>query len=1363
MKRNRLLFSIISIISFMLVLAAGASNQAEAQTLADYSALPPFLGAEIPPNVLLLVDNSGSMNHCAYANNGVDGCRYWWGSNLSNQYVSTQTYYGYFQEDKCYTYASNKFSPTASFHPTCANEWNGSFLNWLTMRRIDITKWVMTGGLCSSVRSSANSCKTIKGQDKFSPSACCQAFYKQFDLTGVAPAAYAGLRCIWIYNGNFYIRSGSSCTSSLDASFRIWVDGVVKQTGVIQDVGDKARFGLMTFDDDGDYHNGAEIRSDIGDNVVSLVNAIEGIVATSWTPLSEALFEASRYFAQITPYYEATDYKVGVNNDPYCLSNLIPPSTEIGCKTSTQGRWAPCCQSFVLMFTDGDPTNDLNIPSSIQDYAHVAASHGTSTHCAPAAGCTTPHGSTTHLNTHPAGYIHGTMNEHHDPCTGYFGGPSGASCYAKGSHYLDDVAYWAHTVDLRPPKGTPIAAIGETGSNDDLEGIQTLNFYPFFAFGQGSQLLKDAAKVGGFEDFDSIDTDGDGVFDTPDGLPGPDPKEWDEDGDGIADNYFESKNAFTLKTKLIDAISDILQKSASGTSISVLASSSGGEGAVYQAYFFPSKQASAGGDAAWLGYVQGLYFDAAGNLREDTVKDGALVLTEDYIVETAYNKSTLETIVKKYKPDPTTGKKMSSTPTSTGPLDSLQPLWEGGRVLAERNLSTDPRTIKTWIDKDADGVVDTGEFIDFSTATEPDLRPYLRATSAAEGKDIIDFTHGKVVSGYRDRNVDVASISRTWRLGDIIYSSPVSVGTPAERYDLKHKDSSFTYFYEKYKNRRNMVYVGANDGMLHAFNAGFFNEGDNPKTTSKEEHGYYTEDLLGNPLKTGGKELWAFIPQELLPHLKWLTGTNYNKDQHVYFVDGSPRVASLQIFTEEAACASSLMSAACVHPKGWGTVLIGSMRMGGGKISVTDPAFGMSPTREFRSAYFALDITDPLNPNLLWVFTEKDLGFTTSWPAITRYDKSTWYGVFGSGPLTYKGLRDPSSADNKFDASASDAGQLFTVNLKDGVLIDKRAVDVGGKTDKQAFMGHPVVYDMPKDYVTDVMYIGKNYPAASGKSWLGKVYRLLSFGSKDPTKWVLSEFIDVQKPVLVKPTATMDTAGRFWVYFGTGRFFSNGPNSDVTDLNPQGLYGLKESHPKGCWDSDLRKWKAGCASDIPAATLLNVTSVKVKTDRTITCSGCGVGTLDDLVNIVINGSSGSSSERGGWVIDLTNGERVLHESTVIGGLVAATTYVPSDNICKPQGENNVYALGYQSGSAVPAKDKKTGTVVGALGIESDGVTVKRDRNLGHGMASKVNVVVSKNTVTGFVQSSTGEIVQIKAVGLQNKVDQGTKIFIEKPE
>ena len=64
----------------------------------------------------------------------------------------------------------------------------------------------------------------------------------------------------------------------------------------------------------------------------------------------------------------------------------------------------------------------------------------------------------------------------------------------------------------------------------------------------------------------------------------------------------------------------------------------------------------------------------------------------------------------------------------------------------------------------------------------------------------------------------------TWRLGDIIHSTPMTVASPAEGYHLIYNDYSYAQFLSKYKRRRHVVYFGANDGMLHAVNAGFYIE-----------------------------------------------------------------------------------------------------------------------------------------------------------------------------------------------------------------------------------------------------------------------------------------------------------------------------------------------------------------------------------------------------------------------------------------------------------------------------------------------------------------------------------------------------------
>lgn len=880
---------------------------------------------------------------------------------------------------------------------------------------------------------------------------------------------------------------------------------------------------------------------------------------------------------------------------------------------------------------------------------------------------------------------------------------------------------------------------GNTDCDRASDGNETATVErTFTAVSSTSGILKDplwyAAKYGGFED-----SNANGIPDLQ--------KEWDEDGDGVPDTFYRADNPLQLEAKLTEALADILSKSSSGTSVSVLATSSGGEGAIYQAYFYPSIFEGTE-EIAWLGYLQGLFFDADGQLREDSNQDGALVLkgaNADKVVQTFFDTSNQETRVRRYNVD------ANGDPTGTPEvitLSELNPIWEAGKKLAQRDTSTNPRTIKTWVDSDGDGVVDSGEFIDFSTANEATLRKYLRAANSTEGTNIINFIRGEQVSGYRNRNVTVEGESKTWRLGDIVYSSPVSVGGPSERFDLRYQDATYNRFYQKYKDRRHVVYVGANDGMLHAFNAGFFHRGDDPSTPNDVEHSWFTlTDEDGNGGELLGEELWAFIPQELLPHLKWLTGTDYDRNKHVYFVDGSPRIADAQIF-DEGTCSVSLSDPACKYPGGWGTILIGSMRLGGGVLKVDLNGDGDTTDAgedRFRSAYFALDITDPeATPTLLWVYKEGDMGFTGSWPAVIRMDNSgtpVWYAAFGSGPTTYRGERATSGSTNKFETTISDKGWIYIVNLKTGALVKKIQAD-GSSADTNAFMGDPAVFDLPRDYETDVLYIGKTYYSSG---WKGKVYRLV-MKSADFSSYDLNVLYNPGQPVLAKPTATMDNANRLWIFFGTGRYFSTGTSSDQTDTSNHGLYGIKESGTNGCWNGS--DWKTSCPTTaVPSSDLFDATNASISVGGA--CTSCGSATtLTSLVTAM--------ASKQGWYITLTGGERVLHEATILGGIVAATTFKPNaTDVCSVQGTNALYAMYFQTGTAFTGS-----TATSIIGLESNGTTVKRKLDLGTGVASKVNVVVSDNTITGFVQSSTGEILQISDIKTSSSVRQGTKVFKE---
>jgi len=157
------------------------AQEVHAQAMADYTATPPFIADTVPPNVLLLMDNSGSMDNSAFHESG-------------QAYDPTKQYNGYFGPDKCYSYASNKFTPVtdkaASGSPCSAGApWLGNFLNYVSMTRLEITKWVMMGGKCAP-RAVNGTCYpggilTLESNESVSS--------VDVDGTGITP--YSGTKC----------------------------------------------------------------------------------------------------------------------------------------------------------------------------------------------------------------------------------------------------------------------------------------------------------------------------------------------------------------------------------------------------------------------------------------------------------------------------------------------------------------------------------------------------------------------------------------------------------------------------------------------------------------------------------------------------------------------------------------------------------------------------------------------------------------------------------------------------------------------------------------------------------------------------------------------------------------------------------------------------------------------------------------------------------------------------------------------------------------------------------------------------------------------------------------------------------------
>jgi type IV pilus assembly protein PilY1 len=217
----------------------------------------------------------------------------------------------------------------------------------------------------------------------------------------------------------------------------------------------------------------------------------------------------------------------------------------------------------------------------------------------------------------------------------------------------------------------------------------------------------------------------------------------------------------------------------------------------------------------------------------------------------------------------------------------------------------------------------------------------------AAGSNLVNFIRGDRSNEGAEADTTKYFRQRTHVLGDIVDSESIYVKGALASFT----DFGYSAFTTAQATRQAMVYVGANDGMLHAF---------------------YAANATGI---VGGDEAWAYIPTAVMNNLYILAGKDYGNttaNLHQFFVDGTPVVADI--------CVSSCTNSSAV----WKTILVGGLNFGG-------------------KSYFALDITDPANPKALWEFTNANMGYTYGNPRVVKLKDGTWVVLLTSG---YNNLGD---------------------------------------------------------------------------------------------------------------------------------------------------------------------------------------------------------------------------------------------------------------------------------------------------------------------------------------------------------------------
>lgn len=351
--------------------------------------------------------------------------------------------------------------------------------------------------------------------------------------------------------------------------------------------------------------------------------------------------------------------------------------------------------------------------------------------------------------------------------------------------------------------------------------------------------------------------------------------EWDSNGDGIPDRYFFATDPRELATSLSAAFANVVATSSSSSSVAANSTRLDTGTLVYQAKF---------NSGEWSGQL------------------------------VAY-----------------------SVNTSTG---ALTPVWEASTLLPAH----DSRNIYTYDPSAAAGL--HGVLFQWANLTatpvgtsQQDYLNKLMGLNDGNGELRVNWLRGD--DAKEQKNAGGIFRNRTNFLGDIINSDPVYVGTQDYGYGALPgaEGASYSTFRSSsaYTTRRPMLYVGANDGMFHGFDA---------KSTG-----------------TGGQEIFAYIPNALFPELSKLTSPNYS---HQYYVDGMSGVSDVY------------------YASAWHTLLASSTGAGARAVfalDVTNPdGFGSS--------------------SALWEFTnanDADLGYTLAQPSVVRMQDGHWAVIVANG------------------------------------------------------------------------------------------------------------------------------------------------------------------------------------------------------------------------------------------------------------------------------------------------------------------------------------------------------------------------------
>jgi type IV pilus assembly protein PilY1 len=491
------------------------------------------------------------------------------------------------------------------------------------------------------------------------------------------------------------------------------------------------------------------------------------------------------------------------------------------------------------------------------------------------------------------------------------------------------------------------------------------------------------------------------------------------------------------------------------------------------------------------------------------------------------------------------------------------------------------------------------------------------------GNNLVEWLRG-------NQSLETQGIYRTRQhiLGDTVNAKPSFVQSPLYSFN-DAVTPSYSAFVTAQVNRQGVLYMGANDGMLHAFNT------------------------------TTGAELWAYMPKIVMPNLYLLADTNY-ANNHQYYVDGSPE--TMDIYIDSVTAAANYLNA------GWHTIMVGGLGLGG-------------------RGFYALDITDPYNPVALWeicadstvcpvvggiTFSDTNMGYSYGNPVITkRSSDGKWVVLLTSG--YDNGSFTP--AGGAATITGSGQGIMYVLDAVTGAVLNTSGTTVIGTSTGSGTPAMPsglaklspwidslssnneARYVYGGDLNGDIWRFDLGAPGSTGNPTVTRIATLMDNTGVPQSVTTRVELGDPLNDTLNSLTGT----GNPVIYAATGRYLGY---TDVTNTQLQTVYAIKD---------DLSK--TGNAAYIGNPRAPNAGFGSFVQQTLSQPNGTTRNTSHNAVDLSTNQ---------GWYADLEigtalTGERVNIDPQLVLGSLIVISNIPQTSACTTGGTSWLYSFDYRTG------------------------------------------------------------------------------------